>query len=338
MQSLRPFILAALVCLLSPAHAADRSQQLAERLKAAVAASTLDPSLGPWHWKLDVTLYDAKGQNPQQGTIEVWASPNGMRTVETLGATTIATLRVGNQLFRTPGDDTAILPLDLLLQQALKPIPDAVYQPKVRLKLVARKAGQQTLDCIEPTLVDPDAALVYSGTGLSYCLAQAKADLSLATMPFGTMLLRARTGKFLSIDVPLELQVIYRQILVAKATTTILQTFTPQPSSFQPSPELSPFSGPVTLSPLLSAETLLDRTSIAFPPSVRANLITSAVDLKVLIGVDGKIVSTHLVGTASRELVEAVDAELRQRIYRPFLLNGIALQVKSEIVANYSIR
>ena len=63
------------------AHGADKSKEIADRLKAVADVSSLDVPAGvqPWHWKMDVTLWDVDGKNPQQAGIEVWSSRLGRR-------------------------------------------------------------------------------------------------------------------------------------------------------------------------------------------------------------------------------------------------------------------
>jgi len=75
-------VAAGLGVALSPAAFAEDSSALAKRLHNAAEASSLDdPALKPWHLKLDVQLYDAKGKPSEQGTIEEWWSPDADKRV-----------------------------------------------------------------------------------------------------------------------------------------------------------------------------------------------------------------------------------------------------------------
>src|ERR1700721_1081399 len=60
-----------------------------ERLERAIHASSLDEMTArPWHATLDVTIFDAKGQNPVDATIEYWKSGAETRKVTTAGSAT----------------------------------------------------------------------------------------------------------------------------------------------------------------------------------------------------------------------------------------------------------
>ena len=103
--------------------------------KTAIDSTSLEsPDIRPWHWKMDVTLYDVDGKNPQAGGIEVWYADGNMRSVLTLDGTQLTTLRLGDHLYRSDGDAEKFLPLEIVFMQALNPIPDGILNASVKLK------------------------------------------------------------------------------------------------------------------------------------------------------------------------------------------------------------
>jgi hypothetical protein len=66
--------------------AAETPAEIGARLKSAAERDSLaNVESRPWHLKLDVTLYDEEGKNPQSGTIEVWRSGENRRIVYEFG-------------------------------------------------------------------------------------------------------------------------------------------------------------------------------------------------------------------------------------------------------------
>src|SRR5258708_6585869 len=100
----------ALAILLAPwLHASDNSQQLRDRLKAAADLSALEGhNLHPWHWKLDISVFDKDGKNPAPGSLEMWFSDGKMLSVASLGADRVTYLRIGDTLYGTDGNTKAL--------------------------------------------------------------------------------------------------------------------------------------------------------------------------------------------------------------------------------------
>src|SRR5450631_2744817 len=121
-------LVGALSCAL-PLYAADDAQPPLDRLKAAAELTALDgSSLPPWHWKLDITVFDKEGKNPKAGSLEMWSSGGNLRGVESLGSKQITTLRIGDNLYRTAGDEKDLADISFIEMQVLHPIPDEVVQ------------------------------------------------------------------------------------------------------------------------------------------------------------------------------------------------------------------
>jgi hypothetical protein len=215
-------------------HAADKSQELRDRLKAASELTALDGTgLQPWHWKLEITVSDTDGKNPKTGSLEMWFSDGNMRTVASLGSAGITTLRVGNNLYRTAGNEKDVAAISFIQMQVLHPVPDEVFQPGVVVKLTREAGGKTKLDCIAPTLVRPTNDVVSVGRQFSFCLEPDTPRLVVMYQLGDSGVLRRQTGTFQSHEVPIDLRSFMGTVELADAKTTRLATESIDPSMFQ---------------------------------------------------------------------------------------------------------
>src|SRR5438105_8019385 len=169
MRLLTNALMLLLVLYCNSLHASDNAS-VEGRLKAAADTTSLDsPGTDPWHWKIDVTVYDSDGKKPKTGTIEAWYADDKMHSVMTLDGASLTTLRVGHDIYRSDPGATNFVPLEAVFMQALDPIPSNVLDPSVKARLVAQKVGNMRLDCIEPTFDLPKANTFAVGAPLSYC-------------------------------------------------------------------------------------------------------------------------------------------------------------------------
>ena len=96
----------------------------ASRLEAASALTSLDGiEQKPWHLKLDVTVFDDKGKNPSEGTIEVWHAGEDERTVYTFGDASSTTLKHDGKTFVSATGPTVPFEAEQMLPQIVHPGP-----------------------------------------------------------------------------------------------------------------------------------------------------------------------------------------------------------------------
>ena len=319
-------------------HAADKSQELRDRLKAASELTALDgAALHPWHWKLDVTVFDTDGKNPKTGSLEMWFSDGNMRTVASLGSAEITTLRIGNDLYRTDGNEKDISEITFAQMQVLHPVPDEVFQPGVAVKLTRETGGKTKLDCIAPTLVRPTNDVVSVGRQFSFCLEQDTPRLLVMYELGGFGVLRQQTGTFQSHEVAVDLQVFLRTITFAEAKTTKLASETIDPSLFQVQSDMSPFRGRVEISSGALSRLTMSENAPTYPLDAKERHASGTVVFDAMIGKDGHVLSLQPTGQADASLVESAKKAVSQWLYRPYLINGIPVEVKTKINVNFSM-
>ena len=95
---------AMLILIGKPGLADDKAAAIA-RLRSVEAVTSLDsPTVKPWHLKLNVQLFDEKGQPSEQGAIEEWwAGPLQSLIAYSLPGYTGKELQTADGTFRTHG-------------------------------------------------------------------------------------------------------------------------------------------------------------------------------------------------------------------------------------------
>jgi hypothetical protein len=310
-----------------------------DKLKAAIEVTSLQaPGIRPWHWKMDVTLYDADGKNPKSGSFEAWYADGKMRSLLTLDGAQLTTLRLGDQLYRSDGDVEKFVPLEIVFMQALNPIPDGFLDPSVKLKLSSPKIGKVPLNCIEASFTLPEANTFTTDGPLSYCFMAGTDQFVISYQASQTVVARVRVGTFQSKQVPAALLISSLGHKRAEGTTTTLETFTPSADDFALQPTLHPLDTPVEVLP---TNTLLGLILVSDPPhypvSAKSRHVEGSPKFDVVIGTDGRILSKSLSNKADPDLTDAARQAMTHWIYRPYLIDGIPVQVKTTITINFTL-
>lgn len=321
------------------AHGADKSKEIADRLKAVADVSSLDVPAGvqPWHWKMDVTLWDVDGKNPQQAGIEVWSAGDEMRTVESLGSAQITTIRSGSQLFRTDGYSPAFAQLELLIQQAVHPIPEEILQPSTKLKVHKEKFGTIALDCIDPTLPAPHTDVVSTSKPLTYCVKKDTNTLLVVYVPGEVVDLREEVETFQSKEVPTDLKILSGSTVRLEAKTVKLETYTPQQGDFTPHESMHLLAEPAEVLPVQLIGSVLSKTPPSYPVHAKLNHVQGTVDLDAIIGTDGRVVSLQPKGNPDPDLLRSVLDAVHSWVYRPFTICGLPVEIKTVITLHFNL-
>jgi hypothetical protein len=209
------FLLLALVLKSAHAYAlGDNTEALKERLHQTDAGSSLDlPAMRPWHLKLTFDLLDEKGQTVQTGVIEEkWADRTRHTITYTSGSSTWTEVKNDQGLYLSDGADEPPELVDLLLSQAVHPMPANENIDSATPVMEKKQFGKVTLDCI--MLSQSIKGLAYTPFGLfpTYCMDHDQPSLRLSS-DFGTQLITRNTmGAFLGQHVAME-QSISRMVI-----------------------------------------------------------------------------------------------------------------------------
>jgi hypothetical protein len=309
-------------------------------LKSMIEATSLDSAdAGSWHWKMDVTVYDFNGKNPVPGSIEVWRSDGNMRTVMTAAAAQQTTLRVGNKLYRSGDDSPNFSRLEAAFMQVLNPIPNEFLDPSLKLKLVGQKAGKTKLNCVEPTLGKPGTAMLDASARLDFCAMDGTDGFVAAYEANDTSIMFGQLGTFRSKQVPMTFRISSSGHLRADGKTTTLSPFSPAPDEFAVTPDLHPLQLPIKNNgDGIGFLMLVREMPLAPAGGANAGHAEGWVKFDILIGQNGRIVSYAVVDSSNdQQFNRASEENLTHMIYRPYLINGIPVQVKASTGMSFSV-
>lgn len=306
------------------------SDPLLDRLHRAETATTLTrEGVNPFYLKIDVQLYDAKGQPSEKGTIEEWwAGDSTEKTVFTTPSYTATQVRKGDDIFRSTGSSYPPILLELLLKQVIHPMPswDKIQDSKATVRAV--KLGSVPLECILLNLhTDP------SGVPPDYCFDPGKDSLRLTYQYGERATIRNGVGTFQKKEVPIDVAVRFGNTMAATGHIAVLTS--------RPVPETEVSTDGLTekiiqSSPLAVAGSLIQHRDPVYPELAKREHLVGVVVLDAVIGKDGRVHELRLVSSPSPILTEAAKAAISQWIYTPYRVDGIPEEVETTISTHFT--
>jgi protein TonB len=103
----------------------------------------------------------------------------------------------------------------------------------------------------------------------------------------------------------------------------------------QTPPKERPHSGPVRIGSMLGAN-LIHKVMPVYPPLAKSTHVQGIVEFTALISKEGKIENIQLVRGHPLLVPAATEAVLQWR-YRPTLLNGVPVEVITDIIVNFTL-
>jgi TonB family protein len=324
----------------SSAARADDAAAIRARLERAATVSSLDDLTSrPWHAKLAVTLFDAKGKNPVDATVEYWKAGEDWLRVINVGSNTETTLRHDGKAYRGVSGSEVPYLARTVFEEFLHPGPLGIDFEDTTPELRKQSFGKVSLDCI--MLTHPIKRVAFAPLGLfpTYCL-DPTADHLRASFDFGSRSVSIYSfGRFLDRDVAMQFSMGEDTVIVATAKVVSLTTFTPTPDKFLPTSQLAPVVSPVTkISSGVMQGMILTKAQPMYPQAARVGGVTGAVVLRAIIGRDGHIHTLRVMSAPDPNLAVSALAAVRQWTYKPYLLNGEPTEVDTTVVVNYDLR
>ena len=322
-----------LACLIaSPclSNAADAAA-LVKRLHNASDASSLDdPALKPWHLKLDVQLYDAKGNLSEKGTIEEWWTPDADKRVYDTPSYSATEIRRDGHYYKTKGQTAVPFLLGKVRDGVVHPLAAdreiAASRPELRIQ----PFGSLKLDCI---MLAPASTHIESprlGLFDAYCLDKPTELLRVAISAGDQTTTLNRLGKFQGRNVALdqELRNGEAKAITAQVTTLVSGGF--DVSTLKADNETNLQIGP-DLGPVLTTG-----VEPIYPSVIRARHISGSAHMVAIVGVNGRIVSVKVTGSPDPSLAEAALTAVRQSIYKPATINGLPTEADLTISMSFN--
>jgi TonB family protein len=280
----------------------------------------------PWHLKASYTLTDESGKVTDEGTYEeFWVSSTKYKRIyagnafsQTDYGTDKNTMRVGSKE-----------PVPVLLEQARRefanPLPDPGLVGKARFELKETETSGIKLECLHST----GAPL---GTNRTYCVGADKPFVRIISSGMGSeQILHNRILAFRGSFIAGDLQF----VLSGRRRLTVhlesIESLNPVDEAiFIPPADALSVPKIVDVSAAVSTGMLLRKAWPEYPFSAKRNHITGAVVLDATIGKDGHVQNLRVV-SGPRELQEASIEAVHQWIYKPYLLNGEPVAVRTVI-------
>ena len=331
--------LATLGILCAQAAQAEKPGDLVARIQRAKTESTLDAGVKPWHMKLAVQLFDAKGTLQDQGLIEEWwNSPTQDRRDYKTKAYAATEIRLGDKLYRTKGAGTPPYDLQLLHEQAVDPLLRDNTTPKTKPELRKTSFGKVTLDCIMMSQPLNQVGEIPLGLFPTYCF-DAGQDVLRATFDFGNeVVVRNSIANFQGKFVARHVDVMSHGTKAAASDVLLLETEDAPSSSFQPSGDLEEQHTQVAnVAPAVVAGMVLSKVDPVYPNEAKHKGIDGRVLLHAVIGANGHIHSLEVISSPDPSLAMAAIAAVRQWVYRPYMLLGVPTEVDTTITVTYTM-
>lgn len=308
-----------------------------------------DPALKPWHLKASYQLYDLKGNPAEQGTWEYWwASPKVRRSSWTrTGATRTDWWTAGGALYRIESGKPLRYFERTLETVLLSPLPPRGVLDSGRLKLVLKMIpeGQSKLACVGTTLQWEQNGKLQapsSATPQYYCFEPSTLELRMTysnsiTAQFGQIV--KTQGRYLA-----------RQVVISVGKQKVLSISVDKTDGIDPSDAmLSPASDAVLAHAVVSRPSsgqsddnvtkgsLVKKTQPVYPMIAKMAHEQGVVVLGAVIGTDGRVHDVEVIASPSPVLADSAVDAVKKWEYKPYLLNGAAVEVETVVNVTYSL-
>jgi TonB family protein len=310
-----------------------------DRLHGADELTALDgPGILPWHLKMNVQLYDAKGKPAEAGTVEEWWSSPKMWSVSyALPSYTAKWIQNADGIYRTEGTGSAPMSLKLLLDQVVHPMPPPSDVDAATPELRKITFGKTPLECIMLSQPIKNVLTVPMGLFPTYCFDPGKDSLR-ASYDFGSQLiLRNAIGTFQKHAVATDVMVSSGNFYEASAHVETLTTAPAEESRFVTTDQMKAVGTTARIGGGVMAGTIVNKVQPVYPSTARAKHVSGTVVMRALIGRDGHVHSLKLASVPDPDLAIAAVAAVRQWTYKPYLINGEPVEVDTTITVNFNL-
>lgn len=318
---------------------AQGADPLARITAAADLTSMQSVNVKPWHLKLDVTVFDAQGANPQAGTVEVWHAGADERIVYTFGDATSALLfHDGKHYFRSTGTP---IPAEAyqVVKEVLYPGPSAVDLAGATANVHPETFGKVAMDCIMVSQPTPGLKVVPLGLYPTYCVDKNGVIRSTYNLGGRTVVL-GTVGTFEGHKVPVQLDMFYSHMKAGTAKTVALTSYVPQAGEFVPSADMKLTDDVARISGELVKPTRISFVQPVYPPNMKVLHESATVVLRGSIGLDG-----HVLGLSPEPSSNPIDpqfvisaiAAVSNWVYKPYLVDGEPTEADTTFTVNFAL-
>jgi len=285
----------------------------------------------PWHLKASYTVLDEQGKAKEQGTFEeFWVGPRRNRITYTVGAesetiytTDDGSLRAG--ILSEPSSLAQEVDLEFV-----RPLPALAYIEHQSFEKHTQKVGEAKVECVEEK---PVSGFQHMGPSLNmYCFNQDKPILRIDVSAAG------RKQAIRNAIVVFEGKYIPKDIRLTESDKTSISAHLESlelishvvDADFTPPADAKPLPRRVSISSGVAAGLLLKQVPPHYPDKANMARVSGTVSIRVRIGTDGLVHNPEIVSGPPMLQQAALEA-VKGWAYRPYLLNGEAIEVDTQV-------
>jgi TonB family protein len=326
----------------APAAAVDGNALM---VQAAKANGLTAADMQPWHLKATFKTIDGDGKPKDDGTFEeLWVSPTKYKRTYVVGELTRTEYGTAKGAFTAGAEQLAQEHLMEMEREFVDPLPDPQLIAKVPFSV--KLLGSGTLNCLDP---QGDSGVPRALAGWTYCLAHDKPVLR-ASVSAGshTQYVHNHIVNFQGRFVASDLQFMQGDKTVFTAHMESIEPLKETDEAlFQPPADARVIevkaAEPDTVAPpkrielpaAIANKQLLNHPKPVYPPFAQTIGASGNVVLKATLSTEGKVITVGVLSGVPLLQQAAIDCA-RKWTYKPFLLNGEAVEVNTSITIYFS--
>lgn len=315
-------------------------------LLAAKSNNLAATDMRPWHLKASCTVLDQQGAVSQQGTLEeFWASPIKTKRIYSGSSFSQTEYVTEKGRFRSGEQTAPSWLLTALVGEFSTPV--LVNEKDIDQWVVQReerKDGGAKLICATVTGFQTPTGThsIPASAVTSYCMEPDRPALLLreSGSPFTAQFVqfsRSNISSFQGRFVPGDIEADQGGKNILKAHVDLLEQLdTISEADLTPPPDAKLIPMRVNISAGVAQGMILQKTVPQYPANALAARISGTVVLQALIGKDGHIADLHVI-SGPQELQQAALDAVRTWVYKPYLLNGVPVEVNTTVNVIFSL-
>lgn len=294
-------------------------------LAASRVNNLTSSDMKPWHIKASYQLLDDKGSVTDEGTYEeLWVGPTKFKRTFSGKSFTQTDYGTDKGVMRSGSHEDVPSLLAYLRRELVAPLfsEEVIQRGTYGVKPVDVNGAK--LQCLQLDLAP--------GNGITNCIGTDKPILRISDYAGDHLqILHNRILDYQNHYVAGDLKIVRGNQTLMTARIDSIEPFdTASESGLSPSSDAIFLPRRVTISAGIAVGMLLSHNAPAYPPAARAARVSGTVVLEALISINGTIKDLQVVQGPPELQQSAVDA-VRTWRYRPYLLNGEPVEVRTTV-------
>lgn len=291
------------------------------------------PDMKSWHLKANYQTFDADGNPKDQGVFEEWwANPTKYKISYASKTFNQIEYRNDDKDLVTGDAETAWLPEEMIQGYLLNPLPDLKDLEPLGYSSADRKFGPVKLKCVEPTHLKT----VQLALAKYYCFSEKMAAIRLENIggELNVILngIVVAGGHFIASQINVQ----NADVPLLKVTVADMQFPIKMDDSALAAPASAIPVSPTRIRPGEVAGRKISGQNIRYPVDAKEKRIQGFVLLECDISKTGDVANLRVV-TGPKELQQSSYDAVKTWKYKPYLLNGQPVEVRTKITVIYTL-